>query len=579
MSPTTNRRQFLTRAGAATVTAAALPAVLGACSGGSDAGADGEQAADYEQGSAELTVELGEEVEGINYPEDYQGPRARTLEPFGDGSTTFSVLGRTIPGLAYDSNYYARLIEEKTGVKVEYQEVPLGDDGQTKVNAVLSSGDLPDALMTGMGLFSVSQVAVYGQQGMFIPLDQLIDEHAPHIRDMFETFPDMRTLYTAPDGKMYAVPSMNDCYHCKTGDIRTWINTNLLDSPDAAPETLDDFVAFLQKVKDAGDGVTPFIATVDHLQGTIAFFMGSFLPMSFDNLRLNSGKVEWIPADPKYREGMIWIQQQFRDGLFSTDMFSTATDQLTKLGDAEGGPKFAVTRGYSQTDFTAVADPTDEGTAANVMVPLAPLEGPDGARHSFWDWYQLGGPNFVISSSCEDPVTMIRWADYQYELTMTISMGRGEQGKGWDWSDKGEKSIDDRQAVYTPISNELENQSWWEWGPFYKSNDQRLGEGVAKDSPSVEPSLYQASKLYEPYQIPKEMKLPVLAFDMEQAAQVGETLTNLSTHLTQSVAAFAKGTADASDDADWKAFLDGFDKQGLQDYLKINQDAYDKQFG
>lgn len=203
---TVNRRGFLGRAGAIGATAVALPTALAAC--GDKSGAADEEivgGADYEQGSAELAVQLGDEVEGINYPPDYQGPRARVLEPFGDGETEFTMLGRTIPDLDYATNYYAQHLEETTGVKVAYEPVPLGEDGVTKVNAMLSGGDLPHALMTGMGLFSVSQVAVYGQQGMFLPVDKLIDENAPHIREMFETFPQMRSQFTAPDGRMYAV--------------------------------------------------------------------------------------------------------------------------------------------------------------------------------------------------------------------------------------------------------------------------------------------------------------------------------------------------------------------------------------
>src|SRR5699024_637035 len=98
-----NRRGFLGRASAVGAAAVAAPAVLSACGGGD--GSDAELVGDdsYEPGSADLQVELGEEVEGINYPEDYEGPRARELEPFGDGETEFTVLGRTIPGLDYET--------------------------------------------------------------------------------------------------------------------------------------------------------------------------------------------------------------------------------------------------------------------------------------------------------------------------------------------------------------------------------------------------------------------------------------------------------------------------------------------
>ena len=151
---TVSRRGFIGRAGAVGAAAAIAPTALAACGdGGSGADAEVVGDADYVQGSSELQVELGEEVDGINYPSEYKGPKARALEPFGDGETEFTMLGRTIPDLDYSTNYYAQHLEETTGVKVAYEPVPLGEDGVTKVNAMLSGGDLPHALMTGMGLF------------------------------------------------------------------------------------------------------------------------------------------------------------------------------------------------------------------------------------------------------------------------------------------------------------------------------------------------------------------------------------------------------------------------------------------
>lgn len=579
-----SRRGFLGRAGAAGGAMIAAPATLTACGG--DSGADPAVVGDesYEPGSASLLVELGPEVEGINYPEDYVGPKARELEPFGDGETEFSILGRTIPELDYATNYYAGLVEEKTGVKVKYQPVPLGDDGVTTVNAMLSGGELPHALMTGMGLFSVSQVSVYGQQGMFLPLDKLIDEHAPHVREMFELFPDMRTLFTSPDGKMYAVPSMNDCFHCKSSNTRMWLNSAWFEEIGAeAPETLDEYTAVIDELKawsklPKNAGLT--VASSDTMMSMFNFFMGSFTEVGQENKLLRDGKVTWGPTEDAYREGMIWIQEQFAKGRFSSSTLSMTTEQLQQMGDDPDGPRFAVVQGASQGSFATTVDFSDPANVASLMKPLAPMAGPGGVRTSAWDWYQIGSPNFVITTSCPDPVQMIRWADYQFELGMTISMGRGEKGKGWDYADTGAVGIDGEQAVYSvlPGGGDIPNQVWWEWGPFFKSMSQRHGEAVLDDSNSVEPSLYEAGKAYEPYRIDKELVVPPLAFDMEQSAVVGELETNLVQHLEQSFAAAASGKIDLTKDADWQAYVDKFTAIGVDDLLNVYQEAYDAQF-
>ena len=96
-----------------------------------------------------------------------------------------------------------------------------------------SPGDSPDAIFIARKLFSLSQVTIYGQQGLFIPLDKLIDEYAPHVVDMFTTFPEMRTQFTSPDGRMYGLPNMNECYHCKSQNVRTWINDDSIQVSEA----------------------------------------------------------------------------------------------------------------------------------------------------------------------------------------------------------------------------------------------------------------------------------------------------------------------------------------------------------
>ena len=114
------------------------------------------------------------------------------------------------------TNAFSKFLEEKTGVKVKYETVPMGADGQPKLNAMITSGDLPDAFMTGpmwMGGFTRSQIWAYGQQGMFLALDELVDQYAPEMLDMFKQYPDVRKSMTAPDGKMYMLPAVNQCYH------------------------------------------------------------------------------------------------------------------------------------------------------------------------------------------------------------------------------------------------------------------------------------------------------------------------------------------------------------------------------
>lgn len=578
------RRTFLGRSAVLGGAAVIAPAALASC--GSEDSTEGITGGDdYTPGSAELLVEIAPEIDGILYPEDYVGPRARELEPFGDGTTDFTILSQTDPELDLTTNYYSTLVEEKTGVKATYVTVPAGEDGKTKVNAIVAGGELPHALMVGQDIFNPSEISIYGQQGLFIPLDKLIDENAPHILDMFDSFPDMRQQYTAPDGKLYAVPSMNDCYHCKSANVRTWINQDWLKGIGAsAPESLEDYASVMDEFRaytGTPDGSVMTTTDADTMLQLFQFFLGSFLEVPDLWMRRAGSTLEWHHQDPAFREGIIWIQEQFAAGNFDPGIFSNTAEQYQKLGDGVDGPRFGVGYGYSTYQFSSIADYTDPDSAALVMTPLAPMAGPDGVRTAQWDHFSYGYLNYVITPECPDPVQLIRWADHQFELGLTISVGRGEQGVGWDFASEGQKGIDGQQAVYEvlPTPEDLKNTAWREWGPLYKSMSQRHGEAVQESNPSVEPILFRAAELYEPFATPVESGVPPLVLDMDQSARIGEITTNLESHLKQTMAAFGTGAKDASDDAAWDEYITTAKAIGIDDYVEIHQTAYDAQNG
>ena len=65
-------------------------------------------------------------------------------------------------------------MEEKTNVHLEIEAVPQASYPEKK-NLKLASGDLPDAFV-GLAAVTPSDIVQYGSQGVFIPLEDLIEE-------------------------------------------------------------------------------------------------------------------------------------------------------------------------------------------------------------------------------------------------------------------------------------------------------------------------------------------------------------------------------------------------------------------
>ena len=79
--------------------------------------------------------------------------------------------------------------EEKTGIHIEWEEVPESGWAE-KIQLVLNSFDLPDVVYGGD--LSVSDAARYGKEGVLIPLNDLIEEHTVNLKHWLEERPEDR---------------------------------------------------------------------------------------------------------------------------------------------------------------------------------------------------------------------------------------------------------------------------------------------------------------------------------------------------------------------------------------------------
>lgn len=69
--------------------------------------------------------------------------------------------------------------EKRTGIHIEWTLVPQANLEEKK-NLLLASGEIPDAFYGG-GITSQDMIS-YGQQGVFLPLNDLIDKYAPNFK-------------------------------------------------------------------------------------------------------------------------------------------------------------------------------------------------------------------------------------------------------------------------------------------------------------------------------------------------------------------------------------------------------------
>src|SRR5699024_3305092 len=83
--------------------------------------------------------------------------------------------------------------EKMTNIKVNWEQVPDSSVDERR-NLTLSSNDYPDAFYAS-GITPVDLLK-YGQQGVIIELNDLIDKYAPNLQKLFKDYPDVKKALT-----------------------------------------------------------------------------------------------------------------------------------------------------------------------------------------------------------------------------------------------------------------------------------------------------------------------------------------------------------------------------------------------
>src|SRR5699024_434106 len=142
---------------------------------------------------------------------------------------------------------------DMTNIDVEWEQIP-NATLEEKRNLRLAGTDLPDAFYGAN--FGNLDIFKYGKQGTFIPLNDLIEEHAPNLVKMLDEYPEVRKALTFPDGNIYSLPTIQDPeFLSLLVGARPWFNMDFLDELDMdIPETTEEFHDYLTAVKEENPG-------------------------------------------------------------------------------------------------------------------------------------------------------------------------------------------------------------------------------------------------------------------------------------------------------------------------------------
>ena len=315
------------------------------------------------------------------------------------------------------------MAEEATNVHIEWLEIP-DASWEEQVSILIGSGDLPDAFCSPNGIDTMSNLDI------LVPLNGLIDEYAPNIKEMLDGSPDIKAAITAKDGNIYSLPTGKDQPQ-KAMEYSLWINKEWCEKLGyKLPTTTEEYVEVLKAFRDKDpngngkqDEIPLDLKGVDYQN----LLYGSFGVMQTQNYvySVDGETVLFCGEQKGYFDALNWMHMLYEEKLLDNEVFTQTSAELTAKATNED----------LLIGSIIVWSPDSLDKRFTDYVILDPLVGPDGYQYYTKNSSPLGQmEGFCITTACKDPAALVRYYDYNISsLEVALTWMYGPDGAGcWE---------------------------------------------------------------------------------------------------------------------------------------------------
>ncbi|MDR2071739.1 MAG: extracellular solute-binding protein [Treponema sp.] len=361
----------------------------------------------------------------------------------GDGSSTFNG----------DTNWMTKFYEDKTNVHVNWIVAPL-EQFKERVNLALASADPIDVVIAANSAYTaytMVEQSKFAEQKVILPLNEYIENDTVNLKQRLGEVELWREVLTLPNGNIYALPTLNDCYHCRYYG-KMWVNKEFLKNLNLqVPGTPEEFRRMLLAFKnrdangngDPNDEI-PMMGAIDNFGARIDTFLVSAFVYDDggDRLYLENGKVTAAFTRPEFQEGLRYLHGLFSEGLIAKDSFTASRQVRHQLNSGKYESVIGAIPNIHHGNLGNREDYKTTGQPVRWLdyEPIPPLKGPKGLQVTRYDYYQ----KFMTSESagflpatCRNPALVMRWLDWFYTDEGNIILRNGEKGMGWTDADPG----------------------------------------------------------------------------------------------------------------------------------------------
>lgn len=437
------------------------------------------------------------------------------------------------------------------GFKLKSALPKTASDFPQEFNLMMASGKIADIVKADRVNFFK-----FGPEGAFEPLDELIDKYAPNIKKYYEEYPEVQQVATGPDGKIYFIPDTREGKVAYEWYIRQdWLDKLGLKAPD----NVDDFYKVLVAFRDQDPNGNGKKDEVPYFNRNSLRGIDCLLPFwgARPGIYVKDGKVKLGQLDSEYETAYKNIRKWYEEGLIDKELYTRKNARDVLNADNIGG----------MTHDTASATSYNKDLADKIpnfrVNPFIPPLGPDGKRVEIF-----GKPyvqEFGIGMSVDNPAKekTMKWIDYYYTEKGRFEANFGVEGETFDVVD-GKPKI--KAELFKPgvtaakPIRALGGQSAFGYRELTWDGQQEADPYIDKIKAQYEKEDWI------------EAAYPSVTYTQEEQTEYTKLITQLDTYTQETVQQWVLG----SKPIDFENFKAELKKRGADDFLKIEQTAYDR---
>lgn len=456
--------------------------------------------------------------------------------------------------------------EEMTNVKMEWNQVAIDGLAERRNLELAKGDDLPD-LFYGAYIPN-SDLFKYGQQGIFVPLNDLIDEYAPNIKKYLEEYPEVKKGITFPDGNIYSVPTLHHPEAMTSlMEDKPWINKDILDELGMDnPETTEEFYDYLKAATELTVDGEPVIgwssilpSRLFHLTSGAFGVRNKGLMHQLIDEDPETGNPRFFPITDEQKELLKYMNKLYSEGLIEQNIYSIEVDQFLANG-SQGR--------YAAMNFFNPVDYFGEEVGSR-YIPGNALEGPEGHKQYTGMVSAVRGlGHFSITKNNVNPEATIRWIDYFWSDEGAKMFFMGLEDETYEETDSGPELLPvitdnpDGLTVQEALAKYIINPG----GGHPVLNNPEYSTAPEFRPEDIENAEHNADHLVD-------SPWPPFLFTADEEKDLEAIVTDIAKFVSETEAQFVTGEKDFSE---WDAYVEQLKKMRLDEYMDIQQAAFER---